>query len=260
MADKRMVEILGNDGKYYRLNYTHDEIEDLLKRVATGGILTITDYEKLMELGVDNLSVFTGYYDDLLDKPDFDLLQKTVDDLCNCSGGSLLQQRLDDAQEDIATIQANLIEEIRKVTEQQYAIQGDFVSKSEILKLSGEISNLANQIENLRLELGRIESLCYNKSNIGHTHNASEMKIGGKSLDACLALKSGIDHTHADFEYHIDDIDDNCVELTTKFNLFTGEVEDDYQKKEDVRITGPNKNIVDAINELYQLYSTLINK
>lgn len=253
MNDERSFEIMGNDGKFYKLNYTHKEIQDLLSKLATGRLLNVTDYDKLMEIQVDNISTFTGHYDDLIDKPDIDLLERTVDELCNCTGGSLLQRRINTIQENISTIEANIVEEIRKITEQQFELVGDFVTVGQILELKDSVNSLADSIGLLRNEISRVESISYNKASLTHTHNASEFKLGDKTLDAAIALKAGIDHTHDEYDYRIDEVDDSVVALNTNHELFKNQVEEYYQKKIDLDLLTESKTIVGAINELYKI-------
>jgi hypothetical protein len=254
-AMERKIDLLANDGKYYLLNYTHKELEDLLHKVALGCLLNPVDYNVLMELGVNNLSTFSGDYDDLEGKPDFDSLEQTVDDLCNCTGGSLLQKRIDNIQEDIAAIQVNIIEEIRKVMDRQQEIQGDFVDKQEILMLQASIDDLSDVLDLLRKEIEEVRSISRNKASLSHTHNAAEFKLGGLTLDAAMALKAGRDHIHSDLELKVDEIDDNCVALETEFKAFKMDANDLYQTQTDLALLTESKDIVGAINELYRLFT-----
>ena len=68
------------DDVFRRLDYTHDELDAMLYRLFHGHILTSEEYAKLRELGVENLSTFSGDYNDLKNKPDFAIeLQKAID-------------------------------------------------------------------------------------------------------------------------------------------------------------------------------------
>lgn len=68
------------DDVFRRLDYNHDELDAMLYRLFHGHVLTSEEYAKLRELGVDNLSTFSGDYNDLKNKPDFVIeLQKAID-------------------------------------------------------------------------------------------------------------------------------------------------------------------------------------
>lgn len=68
------------DDVFRRLDYTHEELDAMLYRLFHGHILTSEEYAKLRELGVENLSTFSGDYNDLKNKPDFAIeLQKAID-------------------------------------------------------------------------------------------------------------------------------------------------------------------------------------
>ncbi len=251
--NERKIDLMVNDGKYYLLNYTHKELEELLHKLATGCLLNVTDYEKLMELQIDNISTFSGYYDDLLEKPDVESLEQTVEDLCNCTGGSLLQKRIDNIQEDIEVIEVKIVEEIRNVLNRQQEIQGDFVNKQEIVQLQRSIDSLSDVLDNFTNEISRLESQIRNRSSLGHTHNASEFKIGGITLDTAIGLKAGKDHVHDGLEFKIDEVDDNVAVLDAKLDIFKDEVALDYQKRIDLDLLTNSKDIVGAINELYRI-------
>ena len=58
--------------KFHALGYTHDELEDLLKKLENRAFLTEEEYRRLVtaiEI-VDSLSLFDGSYDSLTNKPD----------------------------------------------------------------------------------------------------------------------------------------------------------------------------------------------
>jgi hypothetical protein len=52
------------------LNYTHRQLRDLLKKLEDNKLLTPEQYEQLIvDIGLNNISTFTGDYDDLFNKP-----------------------------------------------------------------------------------------------------------------------------------------------------------------------------------------------
>lgn len=68
-----------NNQQYYLLSYHHDEIQGLLDKINAGKVLSGSDYKELIErIGLENISTFSGSYNDLTDLPD---LEKLVQDL-----------------------------------------------------------------------------------------------------------------------------------------------------------------------------------
>ena len=60
-----------NNYSFFQLDYTHEELEHLLTKIKTGYVLSKNDYDKLIKtIGLDNISTFSGSYEDLKDKPD----------------------------------------------------------------------------------------------------------------------------------------------------------------------------------------------
>lgn len=56
--------------QYRSLNFSHTEINDLLTKVQDNHMLTEDEYKKLFEeIGLDNISTFSGDFNDLLNKP-----------------------------------------------------------------------------------------------------------------------------------------------------------------------------------------------
>ena len=54
----------------HTLGYTHHEIDALLRKIKTGKVLTNEEYEHLLQVGITNLSTFSGDYNDLENAPD----------------------------------------------------------------------------------------------------------------------------------------------------------------------------------------------
>lgn len=65
---------------YRNLDYTHDQLDSMLYRLFHGYVLTKEEYDKLRSLGFDNISTFSGDYNDLINKPDFVIeLEKAIE-------------------------------------------------------------------------------------------------------------------------------------------------------------------------------------
>ena len=75
-----LLEALIKDGKqyYHILDYTHEEIDDMLARLDAGGVLTQEERNFLDKNKLTKFSTFTGSYVDLHDKPDIPQIAKEV--------------------------------------------------------------------------------------------------------------------------------------------------------------------------------------
>ena len=56
------------NNKYHNLRYSHEQIDSLLNKLMTMQMLDNETYDKLMAV-IDNISTFSGSYNDLIDKP-----------------------------------------------------------------------------------------------------------------------------------------------------------------------------------------------
>ena len=64
-----------DNNQYQHIGYTHEELEALLKKINDGRVLKKEDYEMLVnEIKIENISTFSGNYEDLENKPDLNLL------------------------------------------------------------------------------------------------------------------------------------------------------------------------------------------
>ena len=68
-----------NDHEFKDIGYSHDELRYLLNKIDKGQVLSEKDYNKLIkEIGLNNISVFTGNYNDLDNLPDLDNMIREV--------------------------------------------------------------------------------------------------------------------------------------------------------------------------------------
>lgn len=68
------------DDVFKKLDYTHDQLDLMLYKLHNGHVLTKEEYDKLYALGFDNISAFSGDYNDLINKPDFVIeLEKAIE-------------------------------------------------------------------------------------------------------------------------------------------------------------------------------------
>ena len=59
-----------NNFNFSNLGYTHEELEFLLGKIEKGFVLSEKDYKLLKDIGIENLSTFSGDFNDLKNKPD----------------------------------------------------------------------------------------------------------------------------------------------------------------------------------------------
>ena len=71
-----------NNQQYYLLSYHHDEIQGLLDKINSGKVLSSSDYKELIErIGLENISTFSGSYNDLTDLPDLEAIIQNLIEL-----------------------------------------------------------------------------------------------------------------------------------------------------------------------------------
>ena len=71
-----------NNFNFSNLGYSHDELEFLLGKIEKGFVLSEKDYKMLKDIGVENLSTFSGNYNDLKNKPDIvQIIKDAMDEL-----------------------------------------------------------------------------------------------------------------------------------------------------------------------------------
>ena len=75
-----ILDELERDGKrfYHILEFSHEEIDDMLSRLNEGGVLTQEERDFLDKNKLTKFSTFSGSYEDLYDKP---IIPETLDDL-----------------------------------------------------------------------------------------------------------------------------------------------------------------------------------
>ncbi len=147
----------------YVLPYTHDELLELLDRIATGHMLTKSEYELLKDIivgdDIEGEIIFTGDYNDLINKPD---IPQNMVDLKDYSAIMLrinnlisalndkdkeLAEQIGDNSRFLSALEVVLSEDIKQLKELVNACQ----------LFEGE--SLAVVIERIREELGWIEFL-----------------------------------------------------------------------------------------------------
>lgn len=111
---------------FYELDYTHEQLEALLDKINDGYVLSQADYEKLMELGVENLSVFDGKYESLKNLP---FIPQSVSDLNN----DMSFQTADDINQKLVVLR----DEIAKMNHADKKYVDDAIAAIEMPSMEG---------------------------------------------------------------------------------------------------------------------------
>lgn len=127
-----------DDERFYNLNYTHDQLRNLLKKVDEGYILTKEQYTQLIEeIGLDNISTFDLNYYNLKNLP---IIPVRVSELFNDVGYDV-RKRVD---EELKTI---------------YDLIEDDVKQLDDLKKYLENINMAETLNSINKANDRVEYL-----------------------------------------------------------------------------------------------------
>ena len=59
-----------NSYNFFQLDYSHEDLEFLLEKIEKGYVLSEKDYNDLKAIGIENISTFSGKYEDLKNVPD----------------------------------------------------------------------------------------------------------------------------------------------------------------------------------------------
>ena len=123
-----------DNNKYYLLNYTHEKIQALLQKIDEGWVLNEADYDQLINIiGLDNISTFSGWYDDLQGKPNLTL---EVEKAVNAINATTIEAIRDFILEQDAAIE-NELKALEKEVTENYAtkqeLKNGLAKKSDIL-------------------------------------------------------------------------------------------------------------------------------
>lgn len=124
----------------YVLPYTHDELLELLERIATGHMLTKSEYELLKDIivgdGIEGEVIFTGDYNDLINKPDIPQNMSDLDDY------SVIMLRINNL--------INALDEKDKELAEQISDNSRFLSALEVV-LNEDIKRLEELVNTCKL-------------------------------------------------------------------------------------------------------------
>ena len=173
-----------NSYNFFQLNYTHEDLEHLLTKIEKGYVLSEKDYEKLIrQIGLDNISTFSGRYEDLKGKPDMiKIVQEAM--------GLLDIETKANANEKITAMTKTLKNEISSA-EQRVNKSIDNVNGQLQQVIENVNGDIAESIENIEKKLDEsIETAI--KEMTGKVNEAEE-KIDANAIDINQLKKDSAD-------------------------------------------------------------------
>ena len=173
---------------FYSLSYTHHEIEELLRKIAAGRVLLAADYDKLINIiGLDNISTFSGNYNDLQNTPNIPAYTSDLQDDIGFDTKDNVNQKLDAMYDRLVS----LVNEYENENESIFANQAAL--DIQLQNLSWSLREyVEQQIDQLPLTSFATKVALTGKSDVGHRHDINEVEGLNKELDH----KSDIDHNH----------------------------------------------------------------
>lgn len=180
----------------YVLPYTHEELLDLLERIATGHILSNSEYElfKNTILGdnIDGEIIFTGDYNDLINKPD---IPENMTDLKDYSAiMSRINQLISALDEKDKELTEQVSDNSRFLSALEIVLNKDVKRLEELIKACQlfEGESLEDVILSIQSELGWLE---YLKEDIGEGKALSDRnftEIYESVLESIISTTGGL--------------------------------------------------------------------
>lgn len=180
------------DNSFRRLPYTHEELEALLDKISQGEVLKADDYEKLINvIGLDNISTFSGYYNDLEGTPS---IPSRISDLLDDVGYETqddVNRKISDAVENIM-LHINMYE---NENELEYAKNTSLENQAESLKIYVD-EEIYKAIRSLDLNRFIDKSALNQKADYKHTHMINDINSLQGKLDYLDHRLNQIDESH----------------------------------------------------------------
>ena len=173
---------------FYSLSYTHQEIEELLRKIAAGRVLLAADYDKLINIiGLDNISTFSGNYNDLLNAPNIPHYTSELQDDIGFDTKDNVNQKLDAMYDRLVSLINEYENENESIFTNQAALDIQLQNLDQSLR-----HFVAQEINQIPFASFAKKTALENKSDTGHRHKINEVDGLNKELDH----KSDIDHNH----------------------------------------------------------------
>lgn len=230
---------MSESGKtFYSLSYSHNEIEQLLRKIASGNVLKADDYDKLINIiGLDNISTFSGNYNDLENTPNIPYWTSDLKDDLDLAKRDYVDREIDIVYDRLVSL----------INEYENENEGIFANQSDIDKKLEEIEvNLKSYI-NQQIRLLPIDSFAtktelrtdlLSKSDVGHTHKITDITELQKELTTFEVRFNLLDKEYASkINEHIHD-NKEALDMITKGQVEKWNAYDDKVQEFLTRIDG----------------------
>lgn len=230
---------MSESGKtFYSLSYSHNEIEQLLRKIASGNVLKADDYDKLINIiGLDNISTFSGNYNDLENTPNIPYWTSDLKDDLDLAKRDYVDREIDIVYDRLVSL----------INEYENENEGIFANQSDIDKKLEEIEvNLKSYI-NQQIRLLPIDSFAtktelrtdlLSKSDVGHTHKITDITELQKALTTFEVRFNLLDKEYASkINEHIHD-NKEALDMITKGQVEKWNAYDDKVQEFLTRIDG----------------------
>ena len=194
-----------NSYNFFQLDYSHEDLEFLLEKIKKGYVLSEKDYNALKSIGIDNISTFSGDYNDLKNIPDIvkqiedamavlDIETKTNSTNKIASMSNALKKEIDEVANEsnkaIATVKDNLTRELND-------------AKTEIGASIDNIEKvIENSIETAMVEMSGKLSVAENKI----AENVSSINKLQQDLNEVPNELSALDDRVESLEYDVNEL------------------------------------------------------
>ncbi len=164
---------------YHKLPYTHEELEKLFAKLVAGELLKPEDYDKLVNvIGINNISTFSGKYDDLENKPSIPYYISDLYDDLGLDTRDDVNRKINDAVETLVM----MINEYENDSELEYAKQTALDNLAETLQLYTDVE-IESAIKKINLTGFATKTALNLKADEVHEHelkdiNGLEVKLG----------------------------------------------------------------------------------
>ena len=157
-----------NGHQYADLGYSHEELKELLSKINKGKVLTPAQHDMLINtIKIENISTFSGEYDDLKNTPD---IPKIVNDIIR----SLNLASNDAVGTSLEAIKDNFDNVIKTLNQQKANVEhthttDDIIGINDMLSDKADVDHY-HDIENIMGLNDLINNLIKDKADIDHTH------------------------------------------------------------------------------------------
>ena len=174
---------MDNNNNFFPLDYTHEELEHLFNKLNKGWVLSEENYKKLInEIGLDNISTFSGKYEDLKNIPDF---VKEIE----ASMATLDIETKANVNKKIVTMTETLRSDISKA-EQRLNKTMSSVQNDLNAQLADTKNSLSNSIKNIEKTIDESISIAMDEMSAKLT--TAENRIAANMSDI-VALENNVD-------------------------------------------------------------------